>query len=530
MQKVNHKTPPLLTLYERRPIAAAVLVLTLLTGCQNSRLDQSLETALSTLSLDTTQRAVNQSTQKSDRASKPVVITNLWDRIIPGLAMNLDQDDSRIRVELHYYRRHQHHFDRVIHRASPYLYHIVDKANQRNMPMEVALLPFVESAFDPFAYSHGRAAGLWQFIPSTGRHYGLKQNWWYDGRRDIIASTDAALDYLQELHQKFNDWELALAAYNAGRGTVASAIRRNRKSGKPTDFWSLNLPRETSAYVPKLIAISKIIRDSDAYNITLNSVANEPYFSIVDTNQQIDLALAATLAEIDINELYRLNPAFNRWATDPDGPHRLLIPIDKADHFRQVLTDCHLQWQRYTIRPGDNLQTISNHFQTSVNLIKEANNLQSNTIMSGKALLIPVPSADNETYALSADQRKIAKQNRPVSGHQKIQYHVKSGDSFWLIAKRHDVKIHSLAKWNSMAPTDTLRAGQQLVIWIKPNKTDSGIIRKVHYQVRSGDNLSLIANRFNVKVNQIRQWNTLPGKYLKPGQPLTLYVDVTSSN
>lgn len=514
-------------------MVATVLALTLLTSCLNSRLDQSPDTASSTLSLDTTQSAADKSTKKNVTVSKPVAITNLWDRIIPGLAMNLDQDNPRIRAELHYYRRHQHYFDRVIHRASPYLYHIVDKANQRNMPMEVALLPFVESAFDPFAYSHGRAAGLWQFIPSTGRHYGLKQNWWYDGRRDIIASTDAALNYLQELHKSFNDWELALAAYNAGRGTVASAIRRNKKSGKPTDFWSLNLPRETAAYVPKLIAISKIIRDSEIYNITLNNVSNEPYFAIVDTYQQIDLARAATLAEVDINELYRLNPAFNRWATDPDGPHRLLIPIDKVDHFRQVLNslpaDRRLQWQHYTIRSGDNLQTISNRFQTSVNLIREVNNLQSNIIVTGKALLIPVPSADNETYALSAEQRKLAKQNRSINGHQKIQYHVKSGDSFWLIAKRHNVKIRSLAKWNSMAPTDTLRAGQHLVIWTEPDTMSSGIIRKIHYQVRNGDNLSLIAHRFNVKINQIRQWNTLPGKYIKPGQSLTLYVDVTSN-
>ncbi|OQX38807.1 MAG: lytic transglycosylase [Oceanospirillales bacterium LUC14_002_19_P2] len=535
MQEANRTKSPSRALSRISPVAGAVLALSLLAGCQTSPLNQAPESAHSSIGTGSAQASGDQNGKaKTPQVPKRVVITNLWDRIIPGLAMNLDQDDPRIRAELHYFRRHQGYFDRVINRASPYLYHIVGEVQERNMPMEMALLPVVESAYDPFAYSHGRAAGLWQFIPSTGRHYGLKQNWWYDGRRDILASTDAALDYLQELHEEFNDWELALAAYNAGRGTVASAIRKNRKKGKPTDFWSLNLPRETTAYVPRLIAISKIIRDSDTHNITVNTVANKPYFDVVETGQQIDLARAATLAKIDIDELYRLNPAFNRWATDPDGPHHLLVPVDKADHFRQVLANLpaerRLQWQRYTIRSGDSLLTISKRYQTSVNLIKEVNNLKSNTIVAGKALLIPVPSEDSEAYALSAEQRKLARQSRSVSGRQKMQYQVKPGDSFWLIAKQYDVNVRALAKWNSMAPTDTLRAGQQLVIWTEPGKGNSGIIRKVNYQVRNGDNLSLIAGRFNVKVNQIKQWNTLPGKYLQPGQQLTLYVDVTSTN
>ena len=520
-------------------VVSIVLALSPLAEYQASPLQQSPTqspaTAQPSVGTDSTSTADEQNS-KTETPPEPesVIVTDLWDRIIPGLTMNLDQNDPKIRAELHYYQHRQDYFDRVISRAAIYLYHIVEEIQKRNMPMEIALLPVVESAFDPFAYSHGRAAGLWQFTPATGRHYGLKQNWWYDGRRDILASTDAALNYLQELYGVFNDWELALAAYNAGRGMVTSAIRKNRKKGKPTDFWSLSLPRETTAYVPRLIAISKIIRDSDTYNITVNSVVNKPYFEVVETGQQIDLACAASWARMDVNELYRLNPGFNRWETDPDGPHRLLVPVDKADHLRQVLASLPaehwLQWQRHRIHPGDTLRTISMQYQISVDLIKKANNLTSDTLVAGKTLLIPPPSEDSEIYTLSARQRKLTQQGRSANGRQKIHYQVKPGDSLWLIGKRYNVSVRALAEWNNMAATNTLRAGRQLVIWTKPDTGNSGLVRKVNYRVRNGDSLSLIAGRFNVKVDQIRRWNILPGKYLQPGQQLTLYVDTTNTN
>ncbi len=458
---------------------------------------------------------------------------NLVEVIRDGLAMNLDQDNARIRAELRWYKRNQGYFNRVMERATPYLYFIVSEVQRRNMPMEMALLPIVESAFDPFAYSFGRASGLWQFIPSTGHHYGLKQDWWYDGRRDVVAATNAALDYLTELHEQFDDWELALAAYNGGRGNVANSIRRNKARGKKTDFWSLSLHRETSAYVPKLIAVSKIFRDPAKFNLMLKTVPNTPYFEQVDIGQQIDLARAARLANIEMNELYRLNPAFNRWATNPDGPHNLLIPVDQAETFRMAITNLpleqRLQWQRYTIKSGDSLIRIARRFGTSAELIKDVNRISGSRIVAGKSLLIPVPSGDSDEYVLTAEQRRLAKASRPVKGRSKIDYTVRSGDSFWEIARKYDVTVSSLASWNSMAPGDTLRVGQKLVVWTgKVSKSSQSIVRKVTYKVRSGDNLSTIAARFRVKVSEIRSWNTL-GKYLLPGDMLTLFVDVTAT-
>ena len=224
------------------------------------------------------------------------------------------------------------------------------------MPAEIALLPIVESAYDPFAYSHGRAAGLWQFVPATGKRFGLKQDWWYDGRRDILDSTAAALDYLQYLHKRFKgDWLLALAAYNSGEGTVSKAQRKNRKKGKPVGFWDLALPGETRDYVPKLIALKQLVATPSVYGIKLEGVPNRPYFAVVETAAQIDLAVAADLAGLELDKLYRLNPGFNQWATSPDGPHRLLIPVDQADMFRQAVADNELdRWLHHLpVRAGD---------------------------------------------------------------------------------------------------------------------------------------------------------------------------------
>ncbi|MEJ2382242.1 MAG: transglycosylase SLT domain-containing protein [Gammaproteobacteria bacterium] len=267
------------------------------------------------------------------QAAAPPPPQTVWQRLRRGFRLP-DYDNPRVRTQLQWYANHQEYLKRVMDRAEPFLYMITQQVEKRGMPSEIALLPVVESAFQPFAYSHGRAAGIWQFIPSTGRLYGLKQNWWYDGRRDVVASTDAALDYLDKLDKQFNgDWLLALAAYNSGEGTVASAVARNRRRHIPTDFWSLRLPQETESYAPKLLAIAAIIKNPQKYGIQLKPIPNKPQVALVDVGSQIDLALAADMAGISIEEMYRLNPGFNRWATDPRGPYRLLVPVDKKERF-----------------------------------------------------------------------------------------------------------------------------------------------------------------------------------------------------
>ncbi|PCK07504.1 MAG: lytic transglycosylase [Alteromonadaceae bacterium] len=475
----------------------------------------------------------------------PLAPLDLWDRIRADYRLIDTVDNRRVLSELNWFKRHPKYLDRVAKRGERYLYYIVEQIEARGMPMEIALLPIVESAFDPFAYSHSRASGMWQIIPGTGKMLGLKQNWWYDGRRDVTASTDAALTYLQSLHKRFSgDWLLALAAYNSGGGNVSKAIRRNKKAGKPTDFWNLKLPKETQTYVPRLLALSRLIARADEFKLSLHSIPNTPYFASIETQSQIDLAQAAALANIDMDILYHLNPAFNRWATDPRGPHKLLLPIAVADEFKTKLAAVpqkeRVTWDRYTIKSGDALSTIAKHYKISVKSLQAINNLRSSRIREGKTLMVPVATAPAQHYSYSATQRlekRYASSAKKEKG-QHLNYEVKSGDSFWTISRRHKVSVRKLAKWNNMAPKDPLRIGQKLKIWTK-NKTlmtsvssappsKKGVIRKLSYKVRNGDSLARIANKFQLSIANILEWNKLKrDKYLQPGQRLTLFVDVT---
>jgi membrane-bound lytic murein transglycosylase D len=514
-----------------------------LTGCQNGHLttNHSTKSLFQTDEIDFSKADKTCSFDPSlQHVFTPQDYDSVWDRIRAGYKLTQDQN-ARIQKHLNWYATHPAYISRVSERGSKYLFHIVDQLEAHNMPLELALLPIVESAFDPFAYSHGRASGIWQFIPGTGRQYGLKQDWWYDGRRDIVAATDAAIRYLSRLHKRFdNDWLLALAAYNTGAGNVNKAIRHNKSKGLATDFWSLNLPNETKAYVPQLLALSRIIRSPEQHNVTLTNVPNTPYFEIVDIESQIDLALAANLADITTTDLYRLNPGFNRWATAPQGPHRLLIPLEQAELFKTNLlklpTSQRVKWQRYSVRPGDSLISIAKKFNTSVKALKDSNKIRGNLIRAGKPLLIPVASGNIDAYAYSSSQRLKRTQDRSKgqSGSTKITYEVMSGDSFWSIAKQHKVTINQLAKWNGMAPKDTLKKNQKLIIWSQQTKsgpTSNSIIRKVAYRVRNGDSLARIAGKFNLSVNDIERWNPVDkSSYIHPGQRLTLFVDVTRIN
>ena len=472
---------------------------------------------------------------------------DLWIRLRAGYGLDLTIENDRIRVQRDWYARHPQYFTRVTTRSERYLHYIIEQAEARDMPLELALLPIVESAFDPFAYSHGRAAGPWQFIPSTGDYFGMQRTWWEDQRRDILKSTNAALDYLQKLSNRFDgDWLLALASYNAGGGTVSRAIRRNEEAGKPTDFWNLNLPRETTAYVPKLLAIAQIVADPQAYDVTLHPIANEPYFATVNTGGQIDLAQAARLADISVEELYLLNPSYNRWATSPDGPFRLLVPVDRAERFQAKLADLpkdqRMQWARYEISPGDNLGAIAREYRTTPQVLRSINHLKNNTIIAGRTLLIPGPSSSSDDYSLSAESRLAKKQSKQPKGRHRVNYTVQSGDTLWEIARRHKVGVPELAKWNGMAPKDSLRVGQSLAVWTKgslaaspanvPAASNPNMVRKVRYAVRNGDSLYAIADRFNVSVNDIKSWNNsvASNRYLQPGQRLTLYVDIRQTH
>jgi membrane-bound lytic murein transglycosylase D len=472
--------------------------------------------------------------------------TSIWDRLRAGMQMDDAPDNPRLQAELDWYVSHADYMARVIDRAEPFMYYILNEIESRDLPAELALLPIVESAFQPFAYSHGRAAGIWQFIPSTGKLYGLKQNWWYDGRRDVYASTQSALKYLDNLNREFNDWSYVLASYNAGSGNVRRAIKQNQARHKATDYWHLDLPAETQAYVPKLMALKRIISDPERYGITLRCIPDMPQFERVETGAQLDLALAADMAGLEIEELYRLNPGYNRWATDPDGPHYLLVPVDNADLFREQLADLapqdRMQWKRHQIKQGETLSEIADRYSVSMDNLKITNKLRtSSSIRAGQYLMIPVASRKLSEYRLSAEQRKLNLQNTQRSG-TKITHIVQTGDTFWSLSRRYNVGTREIAQWNGMASRDTLVAGQSLVIWTRGSSSSSSAralptarasvtgetIRSISYKVRNGDSLYRIAQKFNVAINDLKRWNTISNKILRPGTVLKLYVDITA--
>ena len=461
------------------------------------------------------------------------VITDVWQRVSDGLRFHIP-DDKRVESQRNWYLKHPEYMKRVVTRAQPFLYYIVDEIEKRDMPMELVLLPIVESAFDPFAYSHGRAAGMWQFIPGTGKRFGMEQTWWYDGRRDVVASTQGALDYLTYLANMFDgNWLHALAAYNSGEGRVSKAIRANKKAGKPTDFWNLRLPRETRAYVPKLLALADILKNRDTYAYAWPEVENVAVIDIVDIGSQVDLAFAADLAGMSLKELHALNPGFNRWATSPEGPHRLVLPLDKASTFADALAKIdrndRLNWVRYTVKSGDSLSEIASKYHTTVNVVKQVNELKSSTIRVGQAIMVPVALKALDAYSLSQGERLAATQNTKRSAH-KITHTVKSGDTLWDIARKYKVSTKKLASWNGMAPNDMLKLGKTLVVWqdAPASKNSDAIIKQLTYTVRNGDSLSRIASKFNVRINDISKWNNINSKrYLQPGQKLKLFVDVT---
>ncbi|UCH40547.1 MAG: LysM peptidoglycan-binding domain-containing protein [Gammaproteobacteria bacterium] len=467
---------------------------------------------------------------------------NAWYRLQSGMQLK-PVNNARVRAQLKWYLDHPGYLQRVMERARPILPFVLDELEKRNLPTELALLPIVESAYQAFAYSHGRASGMWQIIPSTGRFLGLKQNWWYDGRRDIIESTHAAINYLDSLARQFNgDWELALAAYNAGPGKIRNAVRYNKKRKRPTDFWSLTrIRQETRAYVPKMFALRELFANPDKYKLDLVPVNNQVSYEIVKLDGQIDLALAADLAGISVNELYQLNPAFNRWATAPNGPHRLLLPRGKAERFRaevaKVPPSKRINWVRHKIKNGETLSHISKKYRTSVALIKDVNNIRGSRIRAGKYLMVPTATKSLNSYTLSQNSRIARLQNTNRKGTKRVHI-VRPGQSLWSISRSYGVSTQSLAKWNGMAPIDTLRVGQKLVLWTRGNLSQkvsinqtrpSNALHALRYTVRKGDSLYRIADRFNITVADIKRWNRV-GKYLQPGQKLKLYVDITSQS
>lgn len=394
-------------------------------------------------------------------ASTTTADTQIWNRLRRGFVL-WDIDHPRLQHELNRLTTHPAALQAMLEEARPWLYYITSEIEDRQLPMELALLPAVESGFRPYAHSSSGAAGLWQFMPATGRWRGLTQDWWYDGRRDLVDGTQAALIHLTSLNKRLDgDWLYTLAAYNAGRGTVSRAIRRNAQQDKPTDYWSLDLPNETDNYVPRLLALSAIIADPDRYGITLPKIPNQPQFTIVNTQGQIDLGVAARLADINIDELARLNAGLNRLATPPEGPHRLLVPVQDAIGFQNALAELpdaqRLQRDLYRVKPGDTLSGIASAHSLTVTAIKRANDLKDTRIRVGQQLIVPrYPSA-----------LALAPVSKPRLPHSRVRYKVRHGDSLYDIAQKFRVSVGELRRWNRLSGT-LLKPGQQLTLYVDP--------------------------------------------------------------
>jgi membrane-bound lytic murein transglycosylase D len=389
---------------------------------------------------------------------------DLWERIRAGFAMH-ELDSPLVQRHEAWYLNRPEYVERMIDRSRRYLYHIVEEVEKRGMPTEIALLPMIESAFNPVAYSRMRAAGMWQFIPSTGRRYGLQQTWWYDGRRDVLAATDAALDYLQTLHDMFGDWQLALAAYNWGEGAVKRAMAKNRRAGKRTDYVSLKMPKETRNYLPKLQAVKNIVANPELFKLALATVPNRPYFAVVNAPAHMDVALAAKLADVPLEEFRYLNPGHQRPVITVAN-RQLLVPIDKVDVFQSNLESNDqplVTWQTYQLKKGEKLEHVASKFDISLERLNEVNGLTSRKrVRPGQMVLVPMEDDAttnlDETYASTDFQA-------PVDDyHKRVIYRVKSGDTLSSIARRYGTSVSRIKDWNGMR-SNTVRAGQRLTIW-----------------------------------------------------------------
>ena len=400
-----------------------------------------------------------------------------WERIRRGYAIpNLNT--PLVDKWTAYYARHPEAMNRMANRAGKYLYYIVEEINRRGLPTELALLPFVESAYNPIAYSHAKASGLWQFIPSTGTQFQLKQDWWHDQRRDPIASTNAALDYLEYLFEFQGDWYLALASYNWGEGAVQRAVKRNAAAGKPTDYLSLNMPDETRNYLPKLQAIKNIVADPKKYAVVLPDVDNSPYFVAIKKTVNIDYVLAAQFAELSLEDFQALNPSFNQSVISVKENHAIILPRDRVAIYNKNLAQYRgdlTSWRTYEAQEGENLAAIASKFVVPEGRLRKANRIPGNVrLVSAQTLLIPGPSGEgirlnpaDKTSLAQAGQGNTARTtttstpSRTATNAPTRTHIVRSGDTLGSIAQQYSTTVAAIRALNNLK-SDTLRAGTRL--------------------------------------------------------------------
>ncbi|MBE9608917.1 LysM peptidoglycan-binding domain-containing protein [Chitinilyticum piscinae] len=472
---------------------------------------------------------------------------DLWARIRSGFQIP-ELDHPLVEKWENYYADRPDYLNRIVDRGNRYLYFVVDEVEKRGMPMEIALLPMIESAYNPRAESPARAAGMWQFIPETGKHYGLERTWWYDGRRDVVAATGAALDYLETLHGMFGDWQLALASYNWGENAVKRAVDRNAAAGLATGFADLRMPDETRNYVPKLLAIRNIIANPAAYGVALRSIPNQPYFATVRPGKHMDVKVAAELAQIPVDELLRLNPGFIRPVIAHKDDRVLVLPQDKVGVFQENLRIYDkplLSWQPYVTQNGENIDTLASRFGISADELRDINEInEKSTLARGQTILVPkvdhLDVSDRQTLAALSANRQAEPVDTGINDTpRKVQlaqrgerpessagtYRVTKGDTAYSVARRYGMTVEELQKLNGMK-TAQLKPGQSLKVAGStqarpPQRKGDNDTQK--YVAKRGDTYSSIAKRYNVATADLLRWNNVSRKStLQPGTLLVI--------
>jgi membrane-bound lytic murein transglycosylase D len=394
-----------------------------------------------------------------DRTTRP---QDLWNRIRQGFQIP-DLDNALVREKMAYYAARPEYLQRIFDRSRMYLYHIVDELEKRGMPTEIALLPMIESAFNPMAYSRAHASGLWQFIPGTGKRFELQQNWWYDGRRDIVDSTTAALDYLQYLYDMHGDWQLALASYNWGENAVARAIAKNKAQGKPADYAHLTMPLETRHYIPKLQAMKNIIANPEPLGIVLDPIPNQPYFATYTKLRDIDVQLAAKLADMSVDQFIALNPGFSRPLIRASVTPRIVLPADKVDTFHENLQKLDEQslvsWKPYYPKKGETLESIAKKHGMTLSHLKEVNGISPRSRNMPSLLVVPATSRS----AVSMGKLPIMYAPPIPITYRKIYHTVKPGETLASIAKRYRVPLDDMKNWNPKGAV----AGQRVTMEVR---------------------------------------------------------------
>lgn len=453
-------------------------------------------------------------------------VTTVWQRLQLGFQLQEHYQHPSVQAQLNIYRGDQRYFDLIAARARPFLFFIADEIEKRELPMELALVPVVESTFNPSAYSRENAVGLWQFLAGTGREFGLQQDWWYDGRRDPQASTLAALDYLQALHQQFDgDWLLALAAYNTGGANLSRALRRVEPDQR--QFWNLPLALETRSHVPKVLALSRLIQNPHEYGIQLEDIPNEDPLIKIDVGSQIDLARVAEIIELETEVLRTLNPGYLQWATHPEAPQSVAVPASKAQMLRDGLANLDrsefVTWEHYRIRSGDTLGGIARRLNTTVDVLQVVNNLSGTQIIAGRSLLIPRGLAAVNYADLTPPP--IPDSVAPTAVPQ--SYTVRRGDNLWTIARRFDLRSQAIADHNGLQLDALMQPGQILDLSFaqaaniaSAGRGQSSSTNKI-YRVRRGDSMASIARSFSTELTDLLRWNGLSrNDLIFPGQQI----------